>query len=48
MPLSRKELFSVSHSLLYTSEPDLESVLLKVIIMFYFTFMAFNTSSFEL
>ena len=40
MPRSRKELFSVSHSLLYTSEPDRESTFhLDLVYMFFFTVM---------
>ena len=44
MPRSRKELFSVSHSLLYTSEPDRESTFhLDLVYMFFFYSNAFNT-----
>lgn len=34
MPLSKKELFSVSHSLLYASEPDVESMFHLILYMY--------------
>lgn len=37
MPLNKKELFSASHSLLYTSEPDVENTF-----MFHLVYVILN------